>query len=387
MSIEKSPPPAREAKAPVSETKAPKSKSGATEESSAEGSKEASGGFVAILAALDSATPAPTAALPVDLVSSSTVGDANIGKDGVNDGGASLLGASTMDNAALLAQSQQWAAKAETGVKDADAKSLAPRQPGVPVAQAQTKSDTEMALPVAHKPPKQAPDLGSGKPDFGATLAATAVKDAPAESKTLLLAQKQEDQRMAPVAQAAAASVAVTVATPVREERMREFSLPKTQDNVSTPQGVASSSPSLSTATPAAVAPVAEVYVPEQVKYWMSGDVQNAEMKLDGIASTPVEVSISMQGNEAHVVFRTDEAQARNALETAGTQLKDMLMQEGLVLSGMSVGTSGSGASGSQERQGRQGARHATVPVAQNQTPAIGPLPPRNSGRTLDLFV
>ena len=61
-----------------------------------------------------------------------------------------------------------------------------------------------------------------------------------------------------------------------------------------------------------------------------------AEMKLEGLGDSPVEVSISMNGNQAHVAFRTDEVQARDALENAGVQLKEMLQRDGVVLSGMS---------------------------------------------------
>lgn len=48
-----------------------------------------------------------------------------------------------------------------------------------------------------------------------------------------------------------------------------------------------------------------------------------------------------MHGNEAHVAFRTDEMQARAALESASSELKDMLQREGLTLSGFSIGGSG----------------------------------------------
>ena len=87
--------------------------------------------------------------------------------------------------------------------------------------------------------------------------------------------------------------------------------------------------------------------------YWMSGDMKNAEMKLDGFGESPVEVSISVHGNQTHVAFRTDEIQTRLALEDAGATLKDMLSKEGLDLMGVSVGTSGSGGDGAQGRRPR----------------------------------
>lgn len=84
----------------------------------------------------------------------------------------------------------------------------------------------------------------------------------------------------------------------------------------------------------------AEDAVAEQVAYWVHQNIQNARMTVrhDG---QPVEVSVSLEGNEAHVAFGSDEAQTRELLDGSVGQLRDMLRQEGLVLSGVSVGGSG----------------------------------------------
>ena len=145
------------------------------------------------------------------------------------------------------------------------------------------------------------------------------------------------------------------------------------------------SSPGVSSTT--IVAPTAEVYVAEQVSYWISRDVQNAELKLDGIGKEPVEVSISMQGNEAFVMFRTDESQARSVLENASLQLKDLLQREGLVLSGVSVGTTGAGESGGQNQRPRQGWKQGFVSSVEAASASARSDPMRISGRALDLFV
>ncbi len=139
------------------------------------------------------------------------------------------------------------------------------------------------------------------------------------------------------------------------------------------------------TAEPSMVTP--EMSVAEQVNYWISRDVQNAELKLDGFGSDPVEVSISMQGNEAHVSFRTDQAETREMLEGAVSHLKDLLKSEGLVLSGVSVGTSGHDGQGASERRNRPGARQATV-MASEPAPVDGlSRAARPSGKSVDLFV
>lgn len=128
-------------------------------------------------------------------------------------------------------------------------------------------------------------------------------------------------------------------------------------------------------------------YVAEQVSYWISNDIQSAEMKLQGLGDSLVEVRISMVGNEAHVAFRTDEAQARDALENASAHLKEMLQRDGVVLSGVSVGTSGSGGPGSQEQQPQRGHKKAVVMVeapTRGEARAWGAV---QTGRALDLFV
>lgn len=130
-----------------------------------------------------------------------------------------------------------------------------------------------------------------------------------------------------------------------------------------------------------------EMYVAEQVSYWISNDVQNAEMTLDGIGEKPVEVSININGNEAHVSFRTDEVMARDVLENASQHLKDMLLREGVVLSGVSVGNFGAGDSGGQERNPRQGSRQAAVVADQTVIKDVRSAGVKGSVRALDLFV
>jgi len=130
-----------------------------------------------------------------------------------------------------------------------------------------------------------------------------------------------------------------------------------------------------------------EMAVAQEVSYWISQDVQNAELKLDGLGLEAVEVSITVHGNEAHVAFRTDELQARSLLEGAAAHLKEALRGEGLVLSGVSVGTSGGRDSDDNERKQRQGGRQtATVPLVVQSAGAHRPQGGA-TGRTLDLFV
>lgn len=97
-----------------------------------------------------------------------------------------------------------------------------------------------------------------------------------------------------------------------------------------------------------------EEFIAKQVNFWVTQKTQAAELKLDGFGDQPVEVSISLTGNEAQVAFRSDHAGARELLESAMPHLKEMLQSEGLLLSGMSVGTSGKGAADTGGQQGRR---------------------------------
>ena len=130
-----------------------------------------------------------------------------------------------------------------------------------------------------------------------------------------------------------------------------------------------------------------ETYVAEQVTYWINQDVQNAELKLEGIGVDPVQVHITTQGNEAFVTFTTDEQQARDALENARQQLQEMLQSQGVILSGLSVGSNGAGNSGSQERNPRQGNKQTVVASVQPSVQENKPRGGRSSGSALDLFV
>lgn len=130
-----------------------------------------------------------------------------------------------------------------------------------------------------------------------------------------------------------------------------------------------------------------ETTVAETVSYWVTQGVQNAQLKLDGFGGAPVEVSISLKGDEAHIGFRTDQPEIRQILEGAVAQLKDLLTSEGLVLSGVSVGSSGQDGAGAQEQRNRPGARQATI-----TTPDVVPTESRQHvspsvGRAVDLFV
>ncbi|MBT3067592.1 flagellar hook-length control protein FliK [Rhodoferax sp. U11-2br] len=137
----------------------------------------------------------------------------------------------------------------------------------------------------------------------------------------------------------------------------------------------------------AASAVVPDTPVAETVSYWATQGVQNAELTLDGLGFEPVEVRISIDGDQTQVDFRSNQPDVRQALESASAQLKTMLSGEGLQLTGMSVGTSGQGNTPSEGRQPRSTPRQSTL-VAMEPVQVAAARPGNPSvGRALDLYV
>lgn len=100
----------------------------------------------------------------------------------------------------------------------------------------------------------------------------------------------------------------------------------------------------------------------EQVAFWINQNNQSAEMTLDR-DGLPVQVRVSVSGNEAHVVFRSDQVQTREALDASMAQLRELLQSQGLVLAGATVDSS-AGGGGQREPGQRQGGQPGRAQVA-----------------------
>ena len=128
--------------------------------------------------------------------------------------------------------------------------------------------------------------------------------------------------------------------------------------------------------------------ITEQMAYWATDHLQNAELTLEH-DGRPVEVHVSLDGQQAHVAFRSDQSETRALLDAGTGQLRDLLGQEGLVLSGMSVGSS-SAQSDAPPRPlpGRSAARKAAVAIAGGAAVVGEPLvrPGVLTQRKVDLF-
>lgn len=136
----------------------------------------------------------------------------------------------------------------------------------------------------------------------------------------------------------------------------------------------------------------AEDQIAEQVAYWVHQKTQNAELTLDRDGQ-PVQVTVSLTGNEAHVAFRSDQIQTREMLDGSVAQLRELMQAEGLQLAGVTVGTSGEssgrdGRSGpDSEGRGRQGARHASVQAAVPMGAGMRAASGGSASSSLDVFV
>lgn len=91
-------------------------------------------------------------------------------------------------------------------------------------------------------------------------------------------------------------------------------------------------------AAPAVILPPAPVAVAEQVRHWLMGEVKHAQVIVQGMGSDPVRVDVNLQGQLAQVSFACDNPQTRGLLGASLHELSQMLAQDGLLLSGASVG-------------------------------------------------
>jgi len=94
-----------------------------------------------------------------------------------------------------------------------------------------------------------------------------------------------------------------------------------------------------------------------------------------------VDVRVAIQGNEAHVAFRTDHGAVRELLDSESAQLRDMLREQGLNLTRLSV-DSGQGDSVSSQNGGQaQAGSHPTdgSPHGQRRMGRVALAPPASA--------
>lgn len=115
-----------------------------------------------------------------------------------------------------------------------------------------------------------------------------------------------------------------------------------------------------------------EATMADEVEMWVHQNLQKADVTVthEGV---PVDVSVDLQGNQAHVSFVSDHAQTRDLLDAGMDQLRALLQQHGLELAGMSVGSSPQrqGSGGDSPEQGRAGTGQGADGMAKESVAAV----------------
>lgn len=137
----------------------------------------------------------------------------------------------------------------------------------------------------------------------------------------------------------------------------------------------------------------------DKLRYLSANGLSSADFSLGGLGEDAVNVRINLSGNDATVEFRSDGAETRQMLEQAMGQLETLFKNEGLVLSGVSVGSQGdpqpavfSGASSQSQAQNQPhnpSQAHSGHPRRFGQgdvSEAIAAPPQRQAAGRLDVF-
>lgn len=341
------------------------------------GADGAAPGFMAILSSLGDA--------PAD------AGAPDLATEAAADTDVDPLAGTLTDPAAILAQSQA-APDAQTAANPAPVVPAAPAGKPATGARPEAALATDAALAGAAESrakglQRAAGQVRSDKAAVATEVQGNAAAQAPEPKHDFKMFAAMEAQRNLQSTPEPEVVVASLSARPEKSTAERSLFAKLSADTTYAGAANSFNAVEYSSGAPLEVAPVLETQAAEQVKYWISQDVQNAELQLDGLGEKPVEVSISMHGNEAHVAFRSDELQTHILLEGAGAQLKDMLQREGVVLAGVSVGTSGTNDGKGGERRPRPGMKVAQVAAAQSPATEAPRRMGGTAGRSVDLFV
>ncbi|MDM0014772.1 flagellar hook-length control protein FliK [Variovorax sp. J22P168] len=306
---------------------------------------------------------APTVSAPADAARRSVTGDARAVGIGATPVGAAAMGAND-------------GVKAVAGRQD-----LAPSNPRAMVA-----ADTDAATPAGPRGPQAA-----------ASAAAAAASAAAADSAAAVATAGRAPSPVADAAQAASTAMTTASGALAAEGGTAWRRVAPADESPASPHGAISAAdagPAPLVAPPEAAAAsaggggagLAERMV-EQVSWWMAHRSQGAELSIDLPGGAPVTVSVQVQDNQAQIAFRSDHPEARQWLNDAMPQLKEMLGNQGLMLSGASVGAGGQ----SGHEAARQAQRFAAAPEGQgparDEPPVVAVRPRTLSQRALDLYV
>lgn len=110
-----------------------------------------------------------------------------------------------------------------------------------------------------------------------------------------------------------------------------------------------------------------------QVSLWAAGNAKKASLRLEAGLRQALDVDVSLQGDKAHLAFRTDDAQVRETLRLQAQEvLADMLARAGIALEGFSVGSQGRDGRGSAQ----EGSHRPASQTGAAEGEATRPVPP-----------
>ena len=112
-----------------------------------------------------------------------------------------------------------------------------------------------------------------------------------------------------------------------------------------------------------------------RVLWMVNQNVQSAELRLNPANLGPLEVRISVEGDQAHVTFSAHHANVREAIEAAVPRLREMLGESGLSLANVDVSQQGfaNHRGGAADEQGGGSSASGTLAESEEQHPESGP--------------
>ncbi len=111
-----------------------------------------------------------------------------------------------------------------------------------------------------------------------------------------------------------------------------------------------------------------------QVSLWAAGNAKKASLRLEAGLRQALDVDVSLQGDKAHLAFRTDDAQVRETLRLQAQEvLAEMLARAGIALEGFSVGSQGRQGNGSTQ----EGSQRPAPQAAATEAETARSVPPR----------
>lgn len=124
----------------------------------------------------------------------------------------------------------------------------------------------------------------------------------------------------------------------------------------------------------------------QQVVWMVDKDAQVAELRINPPELGPVEVRLTINGDQASAQFVSTHAEVRDALESAIARLRESFAEAGIQLGEASVGAESFREQASGQSDARQASRPGGYPVADQNAPAVAASAARTLRGLVDTF-